>query len=148
MKLEKLKKYLGKFDGYAISTLSDTLAYRTKHLEDCIQNAICLSEEDCDAGEYRSIEIWSVESVTVKSIAPSGETIIDHMWDEMQFDDFMEDVTASQKKSLNAKIVEAISKWIEEEKINFDYYIGIKSKDFSYEELLQMEKEIDRKVEC
>ena len=145
MTLEELRKHLGKFDGYAVGTLSDTLADRTDKLEDCIQNAICLSEEDCHGDEYRAIEIWSVENVTVKGLAPCGETIIDHMWENFQFEDFMTDVTKSQKETLGEMIVETISSWIKKEEINFDYYNGIKSKTLSYKELLILEKEIEKK---
>lgn len=146
MTLEELRKHLGKFDGYAVGTLSDTLADRTEKLEDCIQNAICLSEEDCyDSDEYRAIEIFSVENVTVKGLAPCGETVIDHMWENFPFEDFMTDVTKSQKETLGEMIAETISRWIKKEEIHFDYYTGIKSKTLSYKELLQIEKEIERK---
>ena len=146
MTLEELRKHLGKFDGYAVGTLSDTLADRTDKLEDCIQNAICLSEADCYDDEYRAIDIWSVEQVTVKGIAPCGETVIDHMWENFHaFEDFMTDVTKSQKETLGEMIAETISSWIKKEEIHFDYYNGIKSKTLSYKELLILEKEIEKK---
>ncbi|BBM84465.1 hypothetical protein [Candidatus Uabimicrobium amorphum] len=141
MTLEELHHRLGKFDGYAIS-MFDILCHRTENLEDCICNAISVIEED---GDLYSMEIWSVEKLTVKGVAPCGETIIDHMWDRFQFEEFMEDVSAKQKALLGEMIAETISNWIKKENINFDYYTGIKKETVSYTELQSMARETERK---
>ncbi|WP_372365435.1 hypothetical protein [Candidatus Uabimicrobium sp. HlEnr_7] len=145
MNLKQLTDRLGIFDGYSISINGENLKDKTESLENCIQNAIWSIEEEFD--EYNpdeeeienfTAEIWSVEDVTVKSVAPSSECIIDHMWSNFEFEDFLKDVDDSQKKSLGKMIEEAISNWVKKEKVNFDYYSGIKSKSLTYKELKQL----------
>lgn len=149
MTLEELKSYLGKFDGYAICKNGVTLENRCSSLEHCIMTAVCEIEENffsqCQNSKIK-IEIWSVENITVKSVAPSADYIIDSMFENFQHEDFLQNVDEKQKKLLSFLIENAIETWLGTEKIDFDYYTGIRKKELSYEDLKKIEEGLRKEI--
>lgn len=98
MKLEDLKKHLGIFDGHAICLDGKRLTDKTPCLNKCIQSAIWSLEEEyyLEKETNPKVEIWSVENITVKSVSPSGEWVLDRMWENFEFEEFLSDVSKQQ----------------------------------------------------